>query len=90
MQSCCFWGSGNAIYDLWIDENPDYFSHLLVIQEQNEGENGLSALDKGIQFLSVVIQLNSGDELRITCKSIELSEKMLAYPTVDIIEPQVT
>lgn len=74
MQSCCFWGRGNAIYDIWIDKDPTLFQHLLDMQKENPNQYEFSLLDTETPYISVVIQLNSGDELRITCKSIEITE----------------
>ena len=71
-QSCCFWGSSNRIYDVWIDDNPEYFEKLLRIQKENAELYCLSYLDRGVSYVSIAIQLVSGDDIRITCKSIEV------------------
>lgn len=70
VQSCCFWGQSNRIYDVWIDEDPEYFEKLLHIQAENAERYSLSNLDRGASYISVVIQLISGDDIHITCESI--------------------
>lgn len=69
-QNCCFWGSSNRIYDVWIDEKPVYFEKLLRIQAQNAERYSLSNLDRGVSYISVAFQLTSGDDVHITCESI--------------------
>lgn len=73
-QNCCFWGPSNHIYDIWIDENPRCYESLLQAQAENAGKYGFSNLDSGISYLSIVLQLISGDDIRITCEIIEIEE----------------
>lgn len=74
-QSCCFWGASNRIYDVWIDEEPEYFSKLLHIQAENARQYSLSNLDRGVSYISIAIQLISGDVIQITCESIIVESK---------------
>lgn len=77
VQSCCFWGPSNRIYDVWIDEKPEYFEKLLHIQAENTERYSLSNLDRGVSYISVVIQLISGDDIHITCESIVVELKSI-------------
>lgn len=74
MQGCGFWGGGNAVYHLGNDDNPEYFHRLEQLQTQNPAN---FRLDQDIRFLSVIMQLNSGDELKITCQTLEMTEDAL-------------
>lgn len=76
MQGCAFWGCGNSVYHLWIDENPDYFHRFA--ERHREDSYKCSLLDEGTCFMSVIMQLHSGDELRLTCESVEVTEEDLA------------
>ena len=74
-QNCCFWGSSNRIYGAWIDDKPEYFEKLLYIQAENAELFSLSKLDRGVSYVSITIQLISGDEIHITCESIMVEPK---------------
>lgn len=77
IQGCGFWGGGNSVYYLWVDENPAYFRRLETMQEQNQENYRYSLLDQGIRYLSVIMQLCGGDELKITCETVEVTEESL-------------
>lgn len=77
MQGCEFWSSGNAVYHIWIDDEPAYFRHLENIQAENGENYRYSRLDQGVRFISVIMQLNSGDELKITCQNLQVDEQSL-------------
>lgn len=72
VQSCEFWGAESRIYDIWIDKEPTYFEQLLQLQKLHKQEYEFSCLDKGVSYISVVIQLVSGDEFKFTCQTIEV------------------
>lgn len=76
LQGCAFWCPSNSVYHLWIDENPDYFHCYEERHRQDPYKTSL--LDDGIRFISVMMQINSGDELRLTCESVEVTEEDLA------------
>lgn len=77
MQGCEFWLSGNAVYHIWIDDEPAYFCRLEDIQAQNGENYRHSRLDQGICYISIIMQLNSGDELKLTCESVDVTEESL-------------
>lgn len=76
-QGCGFWGGGNAVYHIWIDDDPAYFRRLENIQAENGENYRYSRLDQGIRYISVIMQLNSGDELKLTCEAVEVAEQNL-------------
>ena len=74
MQSCEFWGEENRIYDIWVDEEPVYYSELVRIQNENKEKYAFSRLDDGTSYISIEIQLISGDEIKISFETVEISE----------------
>lgn len=76
MQSCAFWGMGNAIYHMCIDTSPIYFDQLIDSQRANSDRYRFSFLDQGISYISLEITLNSGDVFRITCEELEITERI--------------
>lgn len=75
-QTCCFWGPSSRIYHAWIDEDPVYFESLLRIQAENAEKYSSSNLDRGLSYISIVLQLISGDDIRITCESIQIERSV--------------
>lgn len=75
VQGCGFWGGCNAVYHLWIDDDPAYFHSLEELQTQNAESYRYSQLDQGIRFISLILQTIGGDELKITCQQVEVTEE---------------
>lgn len=75
MQSCSFWHGGNSILDIYLEENTAQMNQLLEIQNSNQDLYEDSYIDKGINYLSVGIKINSGDMLFIICEKIEFLEE---------------
>ena len=81
MQSCCFWGPTNRVYDMWVDDEPKYYENLLALQTEKADLYSGSYLDCATSHISIVIQLISGDDLRIACEKIHVEESaMLTGP----------
>lgn len=57
-------------------ENSPQMEQLLEIQNSNKNLYEGSYFDKGKNYLSVEMQINSGDTLLIICESIEFLEKI--------------
>ncbi len=76
VQGCGFWGGGNSVYYLWIDDDPAYFRALEVLQAKNPENYRHSQLDQGIRYISIIMQMHSGDELKITCETVEVAESL--------------
>lgn len=72
MQSCDFWHGGNNILGINIVEESKEMNELLEIQNTYPGLYEGSFLDRGITYLSVEIEVNSGDKMLIICESIEI------------------
>lgn len=74
-QSCEFWGSGNSIYDIWVEKDNSKLvllrKHYLDIAPNINNSNELDIFDK---YIEICIQLNSGDKISILCESLELLE----------------
>ena len=77
IQGCGFWGGGNSVYYLWVDENPAYFHELEELQAKNPENYRYSQLDQGARFISIIMQLHSGDELKVTCESVDVTTENL-------------
>lgn len=74
LQSCAFWGAGNSILYITEIDYPEGFVTLMQLQKEKQSLYFDSFLDKGLHFLSVEIQVNSGDILQIVCESIVVNE----------------
>lgn len=79
LQSCSFWHGGNSVYDIYCTETPDEFTNLIHDVQTNEPVNfEYSFLDRGINYITIKIMINSGDALLIICESVEVSESELS------------
>lgn len=74
MQSCCFWGPTNAIYDMWSDNSSRFSQELLKTRETDYENYCQSYLDSECRYISIVLKIKSGDELRITCEYIDVMQ----------------
>lgn len=74
MQSCYFWGGGNSIYTISLVENPEQFNRLIKIQNSNPDLYKRSYLDKGICYITIKLEINSGDVLLIICENVDYHE----------------
>ena len=72
MQSCNFWGAGNAIYDISYTDDSSMLTQLQILRSENHRNIDKSKLDIESDYLSISVSLNSGDELLIVCKYIDL------------------
>lgn len=76
MQSCGFWGGGNSIYSIWLEQSCPAFEELMDIQDENKESYAMSYLDMGIDYLSIKCQINSGDVLLVICESLDFTEEI--------------
>lgn len=74
MQSCYFFGPGVNVYDIWLDEKPPELDKLMEIQNAKAELYDHSYLTGGIQYLSIRLMINSGDELLVICESVEFTK----------------
>lgn len=72
MQSCCFWGPSSMVYDMWSDPSPVFFQELQKKRETNYEEFYQSYLDRDCTYISIIIKIVSGDELQVTCESVDI------------------
>ncbi len=78
LQSCFFWGGGNCVYDIYCTETPDEFKKLIHdVQTNKHIYFEHSYLDRGINYVTIEIMINSGDSLIIICESVEVLENDL-------------
>ena len=75
MQSCRFWAGGNQIQCMYVADD-SYISELQSKQNQNPELYSESRLAEGKRFISVGMEINSGDELVICCEEFEILRKM--------------
>ena len=77
LQSCSFWGGGNAVLWLNVNERDVGLDSLYELQRKNKEEYALSDLDQGIEYIIVEVTINSGDKLLIVSQWIEFQEKAI-------------
>ena len=77
MQSCSFWHGGDSILVISLVDNPPQLKQLMKVQSENQELYRDSYLDKGISYLSVQFEMNSGDTLLIICESFDWREEDL-------------
>jgi hypothetical protein len=75
MQSCSFWHGGNNILNIYLEENSAHMKQLIEIQNSDMDLYDGSYLSKGIIYLPIEMEINSGDKLLIICESINYSIK---------------
>ncbi len=75
MQSCSFWHGGNAILDMFIEDTTPQMDELLKIQKEHQELYEDSYLDRGILYLQIKFQMNSGDVLLVICEYLEFDEE---------------
>lgn len=73
LQSCRFWGSGNSIQCMYVDEDK-YIDDLRKVQDANRELYGGSRLSDDAQMFTVGLLMNSGDVLTICCSEVEIEE----------------
>ena len=71
VQGCSFWHGGNNILGIFIEETSAQLDQLYQLQKAKKDLYAGSYLDKGITYITVEIQLNSGDTILIICEKIE-------------------
>ena len=71
MQSCRFWAGGNSIQCMYVADDT-YIMELQSKQNQNQELYSESRLAHGDRFIPVGMEINSGDELVICCKELEM------------------
>ena len=71
MQSCSFWHGGNSIMGISLDEQPIQMAELISIQNEHKDLYKNSFLDRGITYIALRIEINSGDTLLIICECID-------------------
>ena len=71
MQSCRFWAGGNSIQCMYAADDT-YIMELQSKQNQNQELYSESRLVHGDRFIPVGMEINSGDELVICCKELEV------------------
>ena len=77
MQSCSFWGDGDRILYVCLEEPSPMLNDLIEVQNGGKNLSAGSYLNKSIFFLPIVFQLNSGDVLHIICESVDIEERPL-------------
>lgn len=73
MQSCRFWGSGNSVQCMYIDDDK-YIDDLRKEQNTNKELYGGSRLSDDTQMFAISILINSGDVLTVCCSEVEVEE----------------
>lgn len=71
MQSCFFWGGGSNILNIYYKDNDPQLMQLIERQETNKELYSGSYLDRGIKYLIIALEINSGDVLTIICENID-------------------
>lgn len=74
VQSCKFWGTAINILWLNVEDESSYMNELNKVQTENAENYKYSSLDKGISYLQLEFQLNSGDTNFIICESVDAEE----------------
>ena len=74
MQSCLFWGGGNSIMDIHLEEPCAKMEELYRISDEMRPP---SYMDRSISYLPVGFLLNSGDTLLIICEAMKMTENDL-------------
>ena len=77
LQSCTFWGYGNRILVIYLEDDLPEMERLMEIQNARPEIHAGSCLDDGTQYISVKFEINSGDTLLIICESMECEEEKL-------------
>ena len=80
MQSCCFWGPSSVVYDMWSDPSPAFFQELQKKRETDYEDFYQSYLDRECTYISIIIKIASGDELQVTCESIDIECRESSFP----------
>ena len=75
IQSCSFWGDGNAIYYLRCYAEHPFFDQLNHIKTDNIRNIDGSRLDMGITYIVFELQVNSGDSMCVVCESVDYEEE---------------
>ena len=75
MQSASFWNGGYNIYYCGLIESPPQLEHLYSIQQAHPNLYDHSALAEGTSFVSMELQLNSGDTMLIIFEAVEYTQK---------------
>ena len=70
MQSCEFWGMGNAINGIWVEENTEQIQELMKKFEESKQPGDICRLVNGTKYLEIGLLLNSGDTMLIICESL--------------------
>ena len=66
-QGLNLWNGGCTVYGLWPDDDPTYFRQM----QQRESDQSVFLCEDDVYF-SIVLALISGDELKITCREMEI------------------
>lgn len=74
LQSCSFWHGGNSIMWINVIEDNEHLCDLYHIQNSNPELYCGSQLDKGINYITMELTINSGDTLLISCESLNYLE----------------
>ena len=74
-QSCHFWGKGNMMNYLALDEPCEKFDGLLETKRSDYQSCEHSYMDTQTSYLPIEFLLNSGDKYLIICESITYEEK---------------
>ncbi len=70
MQSREFWGMGNAINGIWVEENTEQIQELMKKFEESKQPGDICRLVDGTKYLEIGLLLNSGDTMLIICESL--------------------
>lgn len=70
MQSCEFWGMGNSILEIWVEENTEQIQDLMKKFEESKQPGDICRLVNGTKYLEIGLLLNSGDTMLIICESL--------------------
>ena len=77
LQSCSFWGGGNAIYYVCCYAEHALFDQLNQIKVANVHNIGGSYLDMEVNYIVFELQVNSGDSMCVICESVDYDELMM-------------
>lgn len=74
MQSCLFWGGGNSILDIHLEEPCAKMEELYTMSEKMRPP---FHVNRSISYLPVGFLINSGDTLLIICEAMKMTENDL-------------
>lgn len=66
IQSCSFWHGGNNVMCVYAENSSPRLDELIQIKSDNN--YSLTYLDEGVEYITVIFLLNSGDTIQFICE----------------------